>query len=64
MFFQLILCIIIQIYSTFCHSTHSTGTQLWGEGGALPCPFFENQKKRPNFGKKAAIFGLNFAFKM
>ena len=26
--------------------------QLEGRGGRLPLPFFENQKKCPDFGKK------------
>ena len=47
-----------------------TGTQL-GEGEAggerAPLPFFENQKKCPDFGKKVlivSIFVLNFPFQM
>ena len=38
-----------------------------GEGGNLHCLFCKNQKKYPDFGKKAlieSIFGLNFPFKM
>ena len=39
-----------------------------GEGGRPPLPFFENQKKCPNFGEKNAlvvsILRLNLPFKM
>ena len=38
-----------------------------GEGGGAPLPFFKNQKKCPDFEKKAwivSIFVLNFPFKM
>ena len=36
-----------------------------GSGGRPPLPFFENRKKRPDFGKKAlilSIFELNFGY--
>ena len=38
-----------------------------GGGGSLPLPFFENQKKCPDFAKKAlnvSILRLNLPFKM
>ena len=37
------------------------------EGGGLPCPFFENKKKCPDFRKESPIVSiliLNLLFKM
>ena len=33
----------------------TTGTQLPGEGGGLPCSFLEIEEKCPNFGRKCPV---------
>ena len=46
----------------------SSGAQLEGGGGGLPCLFSKIGKKCPNFGGENAvvvvIYGLNFSFKV